>query len=124
METNENENIDDIFRQSCRLVPRRRKSYTELSKLKVIEYASTGNMKRVSYAKVCGWISDAWASVTNECVKNGYRKALYETRKEEASDAEDERDGDDEDESVETDVPEMLVDIIESFEIHSDDDFE
>ncbi|KAF0987862.1 hypothetical protein HZS_1179, partial [Henneguya salminicola] len=76
------------------------------------------------FAKVCGWISEAWASVTNECVKNGFRKALYETGKEEAGDAENEREGNEEDESVETDVPEMLVDIIESFEIHSDDDFE
>ncbi|KAF0985347.1 hypothetical protein HZS_7270 [Henneguya salminicola] len=116
--------MDDIFRQSCRLVTRRRKSYTALFKLKVIEYASTGNMKRASYAEVCGWISEAWTSVTNECVKNGFRKALYETGKEEAGDAEDERERDDEDENVETDVPEMLVDIIESFEIYSDDDFE
>ncbi|KAF0985702.1 hypothetical protein HZS_6394, partial [Henneguya salminicola] len=69
----------------------------------VHEYTSTGNMKRSSYAE---------ASVTNECVKNGFRKALYETGKEEAGDAEDEKEGDDEDESVETDVPEMLVDII------------
>ncbi|KAF0986474.1 hypothetical protein HZS_1244 [Henneguya salminicola] len=81
-------------------------------------------MKRASYAEVCGWISEAWTSVTNECVKNGFRKALNETGKEEAGDAEDERKGDYEDESVETDVPEMLANIIESFEIHSDDDFE
>ncbi|KAF0986637.1 hypothetical protein HZS_7132, partial [Henneguya salminicola] len=65
--------------------------------------ASTGNMERASYAEVCGWISEAWTSVRNECVKNGFRKALYETGKEEAGDAEDEREGDDEDESVETD---------------------
>ncbi|KAF0986000.1 hypothetical protein HZS_2512 [Henneguya salminicola] len=81
-------------------------------------------MKRASYAEVCGWISEAWTSVTNECVKNGFLKALYETGKEEAGDAEDEREGDDEDESVETDALEMLVDMIESFEIHSDYDFE
>ncbi|KAF0985330.1 hypothetical protein HZS_378, partial [Henneguya salminicola] len=114
METNENENMDDIFSQSCRLASRRRKSYTALFKLKVIEYASTGNMKRASYAKACRWISEAGTSVTNECVKNGFRKALYETGKEEAGDAEDEREreGDDEDESVGTDVPEMLMDII------------
>ncbi|KAF0989686.1 hypothetical protein HZS_7904, partial [Henneguya salminicola] len=112
METNENKNMDDIFSQSCRLVTRRRKSYRALFKLKIIEYASTGNMKWASYAKVCGWISEAWTSVTNECVKNGFRKALYETGNEEAGDAEDKREGDDEDESVETDVPEMLVDII------------
>ncbi|KAF0992579.1 hypothetical protein HZS_5293 [Henneguya salminicola] len=124
METNENENMDDILSHSCRLVTRQRKSYTALFKLKVIKYASTGYMKRASYAKVVGWISEAWTSMTNECVKNGFRKALYETRKEEASDAEDEREGDDEDESVETDVPEMHVDIIESIEIHFDDDFE
>ncbi|KAF0991167.1 hypothetical protein HZS_8187 [Henneguya salminicola] len=104
--------MDDIFSQICRLVTRRRKSYTALFKLKGIEYASTGNRKRASYAEVCGWISEAWTSVTNEC-----------TGKEEAGDAEDGREGDDEDESVETDVPEMLVDIIESFEIHSDYDF-
>ncbi|KAF0986941.1 hypothetical protein HZS_4948 [Henneguya salminicola] len=72
--------MDDIFSQSCRLVTRRRKSYTALFKLK--------------------------------------------TEKEEAGDAEDEREGDGEDESVETDALEMHVDIIESFEIHSDDDFE
>ncbi|KAF0986175.1 hypothetical protein HZS_5163 [Henneguya salminicola] len=54
METNENENMDDIFSLSCRLVTRRRKSYTALFTLKVIEYASTGNMKRASYAEVCG----------------------------------------------------------------------
>ncbi|KAF0985835.1 hypothetical protein HZS_1802 [Henneguya salminicola] len=105
MKTNKNENMDDIFSQSCRLVTQRRKSYTVLFKLKVIEYASTGNMKRASYAEVCGWISDEWTSVTNECVKNGFRKALYETGKEEAGNAEDEREGDDEDEGVETDVP-------------------
>ncbi|KAF0986714.1 hypothetical protein HZS_2066 [Henneguya salminicola] len=81
--------------------------------MKVIEYASPGNMKRASYAKVCNWISEAWTSVTNESVKNGFRKALYETGKEEAGDAEDAREGDDEIESVETDVPEMLGDIIE-----------
>ncbi|KAF0985367.1 hypothetical protein HZS_1541, partial [Henneguya salminicola] len=85
---------------------------------------STGNMKRASYAKVCGWISEACTSGTNECVKNGFRKALYETGKKEVGDAEDEREGNDEDESVETDAPGMLVEIIESFEIHSDDDFE
>ncbi|KAF0987966.1 hypothetical protein HZS_5336, partial [Henneguya salminicola] len=45
-------------------------------------------MKRASYAKVCGWNSEAWTSVTNECVKNGFRKALYETGNEEAGDAE------------------------------------
>ncbi|KAF0987347.1 hypothetical protein HZS_8083 [Henneguya salminicola] len=116
--------MDDIFSQSCRLVTRRRKSYTALIKLKVNEYASTGNMKRASYAEVCGWIGEAWTSVTNESVKNGFRKALYETWNEEAGDAEDEREGDEEDESVGTDVSEMLVDIIESFEIHSDDDFQ
>ncbi|KAF0986903.1 hypothetical protein HZS_290 [Henneguya salminicola] len=97
METNENENMDDIFSQSCRHVTRRRKSYTALFKLKVIEYASTENMKRASYAEACGWISEAWTSVTNECLKDGFRKALYETGKEEAGDAEDEREGDDED---------------------------
>ncbi|KAF0992051.1 hypothetical protein HZS_2442, partial [Henneguya salminicola] len=80
METNENENMDDIFSQSCRLVNRRRKSYTALFKLKLIEYASTGNMKRASYAEACGWDSEAWTSVTNECTGN-----------EEAGDAEDER---------------------------------
>ncbi|KAF0985279.1 hypothetical protein HZS_1066 [Henneguya salminicola] len=116
--------MDEIFSISCRLVTRRRKSYIALFKLKGIEYASTGNIKQASYAQVCGWISEAGTSVTNECVKNGFRKALHETGKEEAGDAEDERKGDDEDESVETDVPKMLVDIIESFEIHSDNDFE
>ncbi|KAF0989424.1 hypothetical protein HZS_2429, partial [Henneguya salminicola] len=105
METNENNNMDDIFSQSCRLVTRRRKSYTALFKLKIIEYASTRNMKRASNAEVCGWISEVWTSVRIECVKNGFRKALYETGKEEAGDAEDEREGDDEDESAETDVP-------------------
>ncbi|KAF0992843.1 hypothetical protein HZS_5094 [Henneguya salminicola] len=49
--------------------------------LKVIEYASTGNIKQAFYAEVCGWISDAWTSVTNECVKIGFQKALYETGK-------------------------------------------
>ncbi|KAF0985426.1 hypothetical protein HZS_6982 [Henneguya salminicola] len=83
--------MDDIFSQSCRLVPRRRISYKALFQLKVIEYARTGNMKRASYTEVCGWISEAWTSVTNECVKNGFRKALFETGKEEAGDAEDER---------------------------------
>ncbi|KAF0985495.1 hypothetical protein HZS_3339 [Henneguya salminicola] len=83
--------MDDIFSQSSRFVTRRRKSYTALFKLRVIEYASTGNMKRASYAEVCGWISQTWTSVTNECVKHGFKKALYETGKEEAGDAEDER---------------------------------
>ncbi|KAF0985365.1 hypothetical protein HZS_6246 [Henneguya salminicola] len=73
--------MDDIFSQSCRLVTRRRKFHTALFKLKVIEYASTGNMKRASYSEVCGWISEAWAWVTNECVKNGFREALYETER-------------------------------------------
>ncbi|KAF0986359.1 hypothetical protein HZS_7756 [Henneguya salminicola] len=90
--------MDDIFRKSCRLVTRRRKSHTALFKLKVIEYTSTWNMKRASYAEVCGWISEAWTSVTNEYVKKGFRKALHETGKEEAGDAEDEREGDDESE--------------------------
>ncbi|KAF0990664.1 hypothetical protein HZS_5338 [Henneguya salminicola] len=81
-------------------------------------------MKRASCAEVCGWISEAWTSVTKECVKNGFPKALYETWKEEAGDAKDEREGNDDNESVETDLPEILVDIIESFEIYSDDDFE
>ncbi|KAF0985556.1 hypothetical protein HZS_7159, partial [Henneguya salminicola] len=89
METNEN--MDDIFSQSSRLVTRRRKSYTALFKLRVIEYASTANIKRASYAEVCGWISQTWTSVTNECVKHGFQKALYETGKEEAGDAEDEK---------------------------------
>ncbi|KAF0985286.1 hypothetical protein HZS_177 [Henneguya salminicola] len=81
----------DIFSQHCMLVTRRRKSYTALFKLKAIEYASTGNMKRASYAEVNGWISKTWTSVTNECVKNGFQKALYETGKEEADDAKNER---------------------------------
>ncbi|KAF0991878.1 hypothetical protein HZS_6197, partial [Henneguya salminicola] len=50
---------------------------------------STGNMKQASYAEVWGWISETWTSVTNECVKNGFRKALYETGKEYACDTED-----------------------------------
>ncbi|KAF0986509.1 hypothetical protein HZS_4989 [Henneguya salminicola] len=121
--------MDDIFSQTAgfhstkKILTRRRKSYTALFKLKVIEYASPGNMKRASYTEVCGWISETWHRRRMSASKTDFEK--HSTRQGKKKPAMRKmREGDGGDESVETDVPEMLVDIIESFEIHSDDDFE
>ena len=36
----------------------------------------SGKIKRPSYSQVCMWVKTSWDKVDNNCVINGFRKAL------------------------------------------------
>ncbi|KAF0985820.1 hypothetical protein HZS_2904 [Henneguya salminicola] len=78
--TNENENRDEIFSQSCRLVTRRRKYYTALFKLKVIEYAkANGNSEAARHFSVSESSVREWLKCKPVLLKLPNWKAVYES---------------------------------------------
>jgi len=84
------------------------------------EYTKSGRMKKASYEEVCKWIDSSWREITPECIKNGFIKSKvnYYDNNQELEEVETDS------ECTDTEIPDELIEIIDNFNIDSDNDFD
>jgi hypothetical protein len=90
----------------------------------VHEYSKTGKMKQVSYSEICAWICDSWESVSVSSVINWFKKALGNISVSEEREVDMRSDGIYEDEREIPDISNEIIQLIESFKVGSEDEFE
>ena len=83
------------------------------------EFTKSGKMKRASYEEVYNCIDKSWSEITTECIKNGFIKSnvnYYGSTEETIL-------MDTDSDSSDTEIPDELIDALDSFDINSEDDF-
>jgi hypothetical protein len=84
------------------------------------EYNKTGRMKRPSYKDIVAWIVESWAAVNEDCVRNGFIKAWGE----EAGSSNSDYVHDDTFSEMEAEeIPKEILNVIDSFNVESDEEF-
>jgi hypothetical protein len=84
-------------------------------------YTKSNIMRKATYSEVCNWIKECWDEITTDCVKNGFKSAGicdYETEFTLDCDVTNDADCDEDEEEM----PEELLQILETFETHSEFD--
>jgi hypothetical protein len=83
-------------------------------------YNTTGQMKRPSYKDIVAWIVEGWAAVNEICVRNGFIKA----RGDEAVTGDSDYVHNDTFSEMEAEeIPKEILNMIDSFNIQSDEEF-
>jgi hypothetical protein len=84
------------------------------------EYNTTGQMKRPSYKDIVAWIVESWATVNENCVRNGFIKA----RGDEAVSGDSDHVHDDTFSEMEAEeIPKEILNATDSFNVQSDEEF-
>lgn len=86
------------------------------------QFTKAGHIKRASYELVCQWISNAWAKVPISTILNGFRATgihFYPDNNE----TDDVSSEDEEDEDENTEIREMMLDILTSYQL-TDSEYE
>lgn len=83
-------------------------------------YTKSGKQRKATLVEVCEWILDAWNSITPECIKNGFKKALFGEIEQIDSDQDDESDGD---QLGIEEIPPELIDEMDRLQFIEDENF-
>ncbi len=90
-------------------------------------FTKNGNIRRATCSRVCNWIKESWDEISIECIKNGYRRAgicdymnADNSERNPYDESTDEESSQDEDEEI----PDELIQILETFETDCDEDFD
>jgi hypothetical protein len=84
----------------------------------VKDYTESGKFKRMFYEEISRWILESWQAVTGTCVKNEFQKGFVDTSAPEIEDHEESTS-----ENELSDVPEEIINALNSFDCDSDEDF-
>jgi hypothetical protein len=90
-------------------------------------FTKNGNIRRATCSRVCNWIKESWDEISIECIKNGFRKAGicdYMTADNSERNPYDESTDEESSQEEDEEIPDELIQILETFETDCDEDFD
>ena len=77
-------------------------------------------MKRASYSEICNWIMKSWETISPNCIKNGFKKAMIvEYDNFQNCDSRDVSNGEEVEDIIDG-IPNSFVQLLDSMTMHED----